>query len=183
MSDSKSLQPGHSLPYKIAVLCYLYDSAGRVLMLHRIKQPNAGMYSPIGGKLDFETGEGPHGCALREIREEAGIELEDDDIRMTGIVSERAYEGQTHWLLFLFEVTRPIAHEEIKAMQFDEGQLEWVPAEEVENLDIPFTDREVMWPLVQSHRGGYFMVHIDCSAQPIKWTVQESFKGEAIDQV
>jgi 8-oxo-dGTP diphosphatase len=178
MIDGKSLHPGHTLPYKIAVLCYLYDAHGRVLMLHRLKPPNAGMYSPIGGKLDFETGEGPHGCALREIREEAGIELGDEDVRMTGIVSERAYEGQTHWLLFLFEVTRPIAHDEIAAMEFDEGTLEWIPIQRVAELDIPFTDREVMWPLVQSHRGGFFMVHIDCSVEPMRWTVQESVKGE-----
>lgn len=183
MSNANALQPGHALPYKIAVLCYLYDAEGRVLMLHRIKPPNAGMYSPIGGKLDFETGEGPHGCAQREISEEAGITLEDDEIRMTGIVSERAYEGETHWLLFLFEVTRPIAHNEIAAMSFDEGQLEWVAVDEMEQLDIPFTDREVMWPLVRSHRGGFFMVHIDCSREPIQWRVQESVKGEAIDPV
>ena len=30
-----------TLPYKIAVLCYLYDDAGHVLMLHRRKAPNA----------------------------------------------------------------------------------------------------------------------------------------------
>jgi len=183
MSESKSLEAGHTLPYKVAVLCYLYDADGRVLMLHRVKQPNAGMYSPIGGKLDFETGEGPHGCALREINEETGISLDDDEIRMTGIVSERAYEGRTHWLIFLFEVTRPIAHQEIAQMTFDEGRLEWVPAEDVEKLDIPFTDREVMWPLVRSHRGGFFMVHIDCHEDPIRWRVQESVKGEAIDPV
>lgn len=32
------------LPYRIAVLCYLYDERGRVLLLHRRKSPNAGLY-------------------------------------------------------------------------------------------------------------------------------------------
>ena len=40
-----------SKPYKIAVLCYLYDEEGRLLLLHRRKPPNRDMYSPIGGKL------------------------------------------------------------------------------------------------------------------------------------
>ncbi len=32
--------PDAPLPYKIAVLCYLFDEQGRVLLLHRKKQPN-----------------------------------------------------------------------------------------------------------------------------------------------
>lgn len=174
-----SLHANSVLPYRIAVLCYLYDEQGHVLLLHRLKEPNAGMYSPVGGKLDFSTGESPHDCALREIREETGIELGHPDVRMNGIVSETGYEGKTHWLLFLFEVTRPIAHEEIAEMSFDEGALEWVPARDVESLDIPETDRKIMWPLVQSHRGGFFMVHIDCTKHPIRWIVQESTEGLA----
>jgi len=39
------------LPYKIAVLCYLYDEHDQLLLLHRLKEPNAGNYSPIGGEI------------------------------------------------------------------------------------------------------------------------------------
>lgn len=165
------------LPYKIAVLCYLYDDQGHVLMLHRRKKPNEGMYSPIGGKLEVTEGEGPHECAVREIYEEAGLRLTPEMVRLTGIVSERAYEGQTHWLIFLFEVMRPVRRDEIVAMDFDEGMLEWVDVEKVHDLPIPQTDREFMWPLVKNHRGGFFMVHIDCSVEPMVWTVTESVKA------
>jgi 8-oxo-dGTP diphosphatase len=168
-----------TLPYKIAVLCYLYDDQGHVLMLHRKKPPNAGMYSPIGGKLELTRGEGPHECALREIYEEAGLTVPPEMVRLTGIVSERAYEGQTHWLIFLFEVLRPIHRDEVVTMHFDEGQLEWVDVGRVRELPIPHTDREFMWPLVQSHRGGFFMVHIDCSVEPMVWTVTESVKADS----
>lgn len=171
------------LPYKIAVLCYLYDGHGRVLLLHRRKNPNAGMYSPIGGKLDVANGEGPHECALREIREEAGIDLDPADVRLAGIVSERGYEGQTHWLIFCFEIMRSIGHDEIAAMEFDEGVLEWKPLEDVPSLKIPYTDRHIMWPLVQSHRGGFFMVHIDCTVEPLRWTITESVKSANIQTV
>lgn len=163
-----------ALPYRIAVLCYLYDAAGRVLLLHRLKQPNAGMYSPVGGKLEVALGEGPHDCARREIREETGIELADEEVRLLGVVSETAYQGETHWLIFLFESSRAIAHEEIAAMTFDEGTLEWIEPERVVDLEIPETDRKVMWPQVRAHRGGFFMVHIDCTQEPMAWVVQES---------
>jgi 8-oxo-dGTP diphosphatase len=165
------------LPYKIAVLCYLYDRDGHVLLLHRRKMPNAGMYSPIGGKLEVGEGEGPHQCALREIHEEAGLALRQDEVRLCGIVSERAYQGESHWLIFLFEVTRPIDRGEITAMDFDEGVMEWVRVEDVASLNIPYTDRTVMWPNVQIHRGGFFMVHIDCSVEPMQWRVDESVKA------
>lgn len=167
------------LPYKIAVLCYLYDHEGRILLLHRNKSPNAGMYSPIGGKLEVALGEGPHDCAKREIHEEAGIEIKDNELRLSGVVSERAYEGQTHWLLFLFEVTRPIDPSEIAEYDMDEGQLEWVPPERVESLGIPETDRKFMWPNVQAHKGGFFMIHIDCTVKPMTWHVLESVKAAA----
>ena len=163
-----------NLPYKIAVLCYLYDADGKVLMLHRAKMPNAGMYSPIGGKLETGDGESPHACALREIEEEAGITLTDSDIHLAGMVSETAYENTTHWLMFLFEVTRPIGHDEIENMSFDEGIMEWVEPADVDSLLIPESDRRVMWPLVQQHRGGFFAAHIDCRDEPFTWRLSES---------
>ena len=164
-----------TLPHKIAVLCYLYDDDGRVLLLHRAQNPNKGMYSPIGGKLEITSGEGPHDCALREIKEETGLVIEHDDLRMIGIVSESAYQHETHWLIFLFEVTTPVDPAALQWADFDEGTLEWKPIDEVAQLAIPRTDREVMWPLVQSHRNGFFVVHIDWSADDeITWTVHES---------
>ena len=161
-------------PHRIAVLCYLYDESGRVLLLHRRKAPNSGMYSPIGGKLEVDDGESPYNCAMREIEEEAGIALTSDEIRMSGVVSETAYEQKTHWLIFLFEVTRPIGAGEIASMEFDEGTLEWVEPERVESLDIPATDRQVMWPNVRKHQGGFFVAHIDCRPDPFTWTLDQS---------
>lgn len=165
------------LPYRIAVLCYLYDHDGNQLLLHRVKPPNADMYSPIGGKLELEIGEGPHDCAIREIREETGLEIPPEDIHLTGVVSECAYEGQTHWLMYMFEIMRPIGHVELQWEHFDEGRLEWISADKIQDLPIPETDRSIIGPLIQEHRGGgFFMVHIDCSQQPMTWTVHESIK-------
>ena len=97
----------------------------------------------IGGKLETGDGESPHACAVREIREEAGLDLDTTDVHLTGIVAETAYEGEAHWLLFLFEVKRAVGADEIASMEFDEGRLEWVPVEQVADMDIPETDRNV----------------------------------------
>lgn len=178
MSDAAAPHDPHDvreLPYRIAVLCYLYDERGRLLLLHRRKEPNTDMYSPIGGKLEASGGESPHECALREIREEAEITLRADEIRLSGIVSEKAYQGRHHWLIFLYEVTRPIRGDEIPRKEFEEGTLGWHDLERVADLPIPETDRAVMWPHVRAHRGGFFMVHVDCRDEPMRWTLDESW--------
>ena len=161
-----------ALPYKIAVLCYLFDERGRVLLLHRVKPPNRDLYSPIGGKLEQAIGESPTACAQREIKEEAGLDIDLADLHLTGIVSETAYLGQTHWLMFLYEVTRPVQIAP-EAMQFDEGRLEWHEPAAINALPIPETDRGVIWPLFWQHRGGFFAAHIDCSADPMRWRLEQ----------
>ena len=166
-----------SLPYKVAVLCYLWDADGRILMLHRKKLPNVDMYSPVGGKVEISRGESPHECAAREVEEETGLVLRQDEMRLFGMVSERAYQGEMHWLIFLFECTRPVRPDEIAHSDFDEGRLEWVRGDDVEKLPIPPTDREILWPQVRAHRGGFFVVDIDCSTTPMTHWLRESIKS------
>ncbi len=163
-----------TIPYKIAVLVYVFNDAGQLLLLHRKKAPNKDLYSPIGGKLEQDLGESPYACALREIQEEISVTLTLDDIHLLGIVSERGYEHAaetaTHWLMFCFEVTRPL---NFPATAMNEGQLEWIDPIIVEKLNIPKSDREVIWPLVQKHsmmlhpakrkHETFFSVHIDCT--------------------
>lgn len=168
---AKRYTPRMTIPYKIAVLVYVYNSAGQLLLLHRAKPPNQGMYSPIGGKLEQAMGESPYGCALREIQEEIGVHLTLDDIRLVGIVAEKAFPGgdrPVHWLMFCFEVVRPL---DFPAREFEEGRLEWVETGIVHTLPIPQTDVEIIWPLVQRHSQmlhpgitpEIFSVHIDCT--------------------
>ena len=113
-----------------------------MLLLHRDQQPNIGRYSPVGGKVEVASGEGPHECAVREVREETGITLDHDDLRLTGIVSERAYQDEAHWLIFLFEAVAPLAADALKWTRFKEGTLEWKRTDEVAGLPIPRTDRD-----------------------------------------
>ena len=166
-----------TLPYKIAVLCYLFDEQGRLLLLHRSQNPNKGLYSPIGGKLHMDEGESPAACALREMREEVLLDLDYADIHLTGLVSETAFNNETHWLMFLYEVTRPVV---IERMEFEEGSLEWHALEDVEQLNIPETDRRVIYPLFRKHRGGFFHVHIDCADGSFTWRLEHPSESPAI---
>lgn len=165
------------LPYKIACLCDLRDDRGRVLLLHRLKAPNKDLYSPIGGKLEMGSGESPAQCARREILEEAGVEVPIDRLHLMGLISEAGYEGSGHWLLFYYRVLGAV---EVETGPMNEGRLEWHEAEEIDSLNLPETDREVIWPLVRRNEPeragqlpGFFAVHIDCTGAEMEWHVEQ----------
>lgn len=168
MGDSVS--SSGSLPYRIAVLCYLFDPHGRVLLLHRRKPPNRDLYSPVGGKLDLASGESPTACALREVREEVGLDLAADRLHLTGIVSEAGFDDAMHWLMFLYEVTGPVR---VERTSFDEGTLEWFERQRIDDLPIPDTDRRVIWPLFWRYRGGFFAAHLRCHGGEVRWRLEQ----------
>jgi len=147
------------LPYKIATLLYAFNAAGDVLLLERAQEPNRGLWSPCGGKLKTELGESPYACACREAGEELGLTFTAADLHLTGLISEHGYQGQTHWLMFLFEIKPPLrslppAH--------PEGRFQFFPRAALDTLRIPQTDRERLWPWFWAHRGGFFAAHCHC---------------------
>ena len=162
------------LPYKISTLLYCFNREEEVLLLRRRQEPNLGLWSPCGGKLDMAAGESPHACACREAGEEIGLKLRPADLHLTGLVSEHGYQGQAHWLMFLFEVAaapgsdcpRPTA----KAISLSS------PPRKSPRFPIPQTDAEQIWPLFWRHRGGFFAAHCHCLANGRnRWTLEESF--------
>lgn len=166
-----------SLPYRIACLCDLRDADGRILLIHRERSPNKGLCSPIGGKLDMHTGESPAQCARREIMEEAGVEIPIERLHLGGLISETAFEGAGHWLLFYYRVLGPV---EVPEQTIPEGRLAWHHADELESLPLPDSDRKIIWPMIRRHdtggeRPGFFALHIDCGDDGLTWSVEESF--------
>lgn len=165
------------LPYRLACLCDLRDEQGRILLLRRAKAPNQGLCSPIGGKLDVPTGESPAQCARREIMEEAGIDVPIDRLHLLGLISETAFEGRGHWLLFYYMVKGPVS---VPARDMAEGRLEWFRPDELDALPLPESDRLIIWPLVRRHATsgpggspGFFAVHIDCTPSGMTWSVEQ----------
>jgi 8-oxo-dGTP diphosphatase len=161
-----------ALPYQIAVLVFLQNAQGEHLLLLRAKAPNKGAWSPIGGKLEMAAGESPFECAVRETREETGFEITPGDLHLFGMIAEKAYEGSSHWLLFLFACGRPLPG---LPPDISEGRFGFFSREAVDGLDIPETDRTALWPTYDSHRHRFVALRADCApGRPVRVEVEEA---------
>lgn len=113
----------------MTTLCYL-EKNGSYLMLHRTARKNdvnKDKWIGVGGH--FEKGESPEECLLREVREETGYLLED--FRFRGIVTFCTETGLCEYMC-LYTSERFSG----TPIQCDEGELEWVPKEELLKLKL-----------------------------------------------
>jgi ADP-ribose pyrophosphatase YjhB (NUDIX family) len=92
MTDS-SLRPGAGCGAAIL------DDQGRLLLIQRLKEPEAGAWGLPGGKIDF--GERSEDTARREIEEELGIVIE---LTRLACISEIIDGGDgQHWVSPIYE--------------------------------------------------------------------------------
>ncbi len=113
----------------LTTLCYM-ERDGAYLMMHRVKKEkdiNRDKWIGVGGH--FETGESPEECLLREVREETGLTL--TEYRLRGVITFVTDVWQPEYM-FLYTATGFTG----TVSACDEGDLEWVPKEEVPRLPI-----------------------------------------------
>lgn len=114
---------------KLTTLCYI-EKDDKYLMLHRTKKENdinKDKWIGIGGH--FEENESPEECLLREVREETGLTL--TKFRFRGIITfvSDIYETEYMHLYTATEYTGEMT-------ECDEGILEWVARDRIEDLPI-----------------------------------------------
>jgi len=135
------------MPYTpiLATLGYIMSPDGKdVLLIHRNTRQNdmhLGKYNGLGGKL--ERNENIISGLRREIREEAGIEI--DGIRLRGTINWTGFgKNGEDWFGFIFRIDHftgtPLATNH-------EGSLHWIPVEKIMELPLWEGDRYFL-PLV-----------------------------------
>jgi 8-oxo-dGTP diphosphatase len=89
---------------RVGVGVLLMDELGRVLLTLRKLPPEAGCWRILGGKLDFL--ERLEECAIRETREEAGVEIAIE--RLLCVTDHRLPSEGQHWIspAFLGRIVR-----------------------------------------------------------------------------
>ena len=163
------------LPFKISALIFIRNAAGEHLLIQLVKAPNKGCWSPVGGKLDMQIGESPYECARREAEEEVGLKLADQDLHCFGYISEKSYEGASHWLMFLFDCR--ISTNSLPSAIY-EGHFEFFSREAIDQLNIPATDHTLVWPYFDQYHESFIGLRANCDPQG-KLTVVEELKLSA----
>ncbi|AGB37902.1 8-oxo-dGTP diphosphatase [Natronococcus occultus] len=110
-----------------ATLCFPRRENGgtdEVLLIEKRRGLGEGWYNGPGGKL--EDGETPRECAVRETREEVGLEIDPDELEKAGELSF-LLDGECHTFCHVFR-TRTFAGE---LRPSEEARPEWVPVEDV----------------------------------------------------
>lgn len=127
---------------KVATICVL-KNGDHFLLLKRAKEPNIGLYTPLGGKLDpFET---PLNAAIRETWEESGIKVNNMEFR--GILTETS-PVDYNWIsyVYLAEIEKQVTTES------EEGTLEWMHIDELLKIPTPKTDLYIYKCLIDSEK-------------------------------
>ena len=120
---------------KLATLCYVRQD-GKTLMVHRIKKVNdihQGKWNGLGGKL--EPGETPEDCAVREIREESGLQA--TRLIYKGLLTFPKFAHDEDWYAFVFVVDQFTGN----LIDSPEGNLRWVDDGHVMQLNLWEGDR------------------------------------------
>lgn len=119
---------------KMSTLCYIIRD-DEVLMLHRtVKKNDINHDKWIGVGGHFEHGESPEDCVLREVREETGYTLTSYKFR--GIVTF-VYGEDTVEYMHLYTADGFQG----EPVECDEGVLEWVPRNQIMDLELWEGDR------------------------------------------
>ena len=131
---------------KRTTICYI-EKDNQYLMLYRNKKKedyNKGKWIGVGGKIEFE--ETPEQCILREVREETGLML-----------TAYQYRGIIRFIFDLWEDEEMYLY---TATEFEgelnkecnEGELAWVPINEVIKLNTWEGDRIFLQKLIDGEK-------------------------------
>ncbi|WP_443599403.1 NUDIX hydrolase [Agathobacter sp.] len=149
---------------KLTTLCYI-EQDDKYLMLHRVKKENDlnhDKWIGVGGK--FETDETPEECLLREVKEETGLTLLQYQAR--GILTFISNEWETEYI-HLYTATEF----EGELTDCDEGELVWVPKNEIEKLHLWEGDKRFLRLL--SEDTNYFSMKLRYEGEKLaEWKVK-----------
>jgi 8-oxo-dGTP diphosphatase len=123
---------------KLGTLCYIRKD-GRTLMLHRVKKEkdfHEGKWNGLGGKL--HPGETPDECAVREVKEESGLDVEA--LALKGVITFPMFDGVDDWYVFVYVITA------FRGSLIDspEGNLAWIEDGRLFDLNLWPGDRIFM---------------------------------------
>jgi ADP-ribose pyrophosphatase YjhB (NUDIX family) len=148
---------------KLATLLYIKNKAGEYLLMERLKEPNKGLMSPPGGKLDLNEAESPSACAVREAFEECSINTKNEDWKLRGIITEKNFPNVGNIMIFLMEYKKELNE---LPPECNEGAFTFVDINKISEYKIPITDKLFLWEKIINSGNEMFDISLDCTNYP-----------------
>lgn len=130
----------------------------KVLMFKRSETAKKfpGFWIGPGGHIDED--EDPMLAAIREIKEEAGVEVGMDRIKLKAIATHYHIDLNETWISFIFLATLP-SHQKICEAN-EEGQAKWIPLQELLEIDNVFPPSKYYFDHVLNDKPGIMYANI-----------------------
>jgi 8-oxo-dGTP diphosphatase len=132
------------------------DDKYLVLRRSPLKKYAPNVIHPVGGKVDI--GENPFEAAVREVKEEAGIDVKN--MRLEAVLQEiEPHKGEPYnWLIFHFSAD----YDKGDVAQTEEGELTWMTAEQIKGEELFPSVRLVVEHILDPTIGTMFAtIHYD----------------------
>lgn len=113
----------------VAVGVFVFDAAGRVLLIERGRPPGAGLWSVPGGKVDW--GEAVVDACRREVLEETGVVVE-----VGPLVTWIERMDDAHHYVILDFVAKPVQPAPCPVPGDDAAQARWLMQDDLERLPL-----------------------------------------------
>ena len=129
---------------------------GEILCLYRIgsRVVNNRYVGSAGGHFEENELNDPKKCVLREMQEELGLMESDVEDLQLRYITHRLTNGEIRQNYYFFGHLR-----EDRSLESTEGNLSWIPFEEVPSLEMPVSAKHM---ILHYLREGRFTDHIYC---------------------
>jgi len=150
---------------------YVVNKKGEVLMIRGKKWQN--QWVPVGGHI--EHGETPEQTALREVKEELGLNVQNPEIlKRIDLIDQEEYSTPgVHFLAFEIKMELVDENQEINSDKREVNEYRWFePGELVKQLDIQKHTKEIIKEFFVENKVKHSFFHKKCQHC-------EKFKNEA----
>lgn len=153
-----------------AVLIYILQD-DQVLMLHRNRSQSDihfSKYNGLGGKI--EKGEAPINAAIREIKEESGIDVTSDDLIQVGTIYFPNFKPKKSedWLCYIY-LCKPKRKVSVIEPKNNEGELVWIKSDQILNLNLWPGDREFILKVLNLEPFSATFYYLDSKLVRMVW--------------
>ncbi len=136
------------------------------LLMKRARPPHVGKYLPVGGKL--EPFEDPYSAAIRETREETGLQLKA--LTFAGVLFETSPLAY-NWISSIYVADIDF----VTPPPCEEGELEWISFDRLSAIPTPPTDWQVYQYIKQQKP---FVFNAIYNADMVMVTMTEEIEGK-----